>query len=238
MALKTDNIPSLPDPQIPKTTVRMSETEFTTRVTSYIQSMRNDGRFPASADIDGFFELVHNAVISRQEADGLAQQHRRLFLPDDPPSENEVDHIAITYMLKSRTPGQFDQGPAGRGRIKEVTGHQRYVTDHPDYPGEKLVTMGKFYSNWVTFCIYARKTSVALDNVLWFERLMDGFRWYFKMFGYEVIEEGVGPKDTVKVGDLELTKYEMSYFVRTCDTYHINTQELRSLVVDVGVSKQ
>jgi len=73
--------------------------------------------------------------------------------------------------------------------------------------------------------------------VLWLENVMDSFRWYFRVHGISiVIEEGVGDKEQVKIGEILLTKYPMSYFVRTEDTYQFGSQELKTIELNVNVS--
>lgn len=238
MVSRIDNITSVPDIEDPRVKIRYSETEYNRLVRSYLETLQSEPSSPSSSELNDFFDLVHDAVISRQNSDGVPQTKRILFLEEDPPGESEIDTEAITFILRARQPGRFDQGPAGTGRIKEVSGHQRSIIDHPEHPGEKLVTMGRFYDNWITFHIYARTAKVARNRLLWFERMMDAFTWYYRVNGFRVIEEGCGDRESVNVGELELVRYPISYFVRTDDTFHISTQELRSVVFNIGVSKQ
>lgn len=238
MVSRIDNITSVPDIEDPKVKIRYSETEYNRLLRTYLETVQSQKQFPQGSELNDFFGLVHNAIISRQNSEGVPSTKRILFLEEDPPNEDEVDTEAITFILRSRVPGRFDQGPAGAGRIKEVTGHQRSIIEHPEHPGEKLVTMGRFYDNWITFNIYARTAKAARNRLLWFERMMDAFTWYYRLHGFRVIEEGCGDKESVKLGELEITKYPISFMVRTDDTFHISTQELRSVVFNIGVSRQ
>jgi len=238
MVSRIDNITSVPDIEDPEVKVRYSETECNRILRVYLETIQAQKQFSNGSELNDFFDLVHNAIISRQDSEGVLKSKRILFLEEDPPSESEIDTEAITFILRSRVPGRFDQGPAGTGRIKEVTGHQRSIIEHPEHPGEKLVTMGRFYDNWITFNVYARTAKVARHRLLWFERLMDAFTWYYRLHGFRVIEEGCGDKESINLGELEITKYPISYMVRTDDTFHISTQELKSVVFNIGVSRQ
>lgn len=234
MVSKIDNI------KIPNLGVGYNEEEAQRAIQNYINDLDGLKSSPNPSDLLDFFPLVQNAVKTREEEDWLdhlvpdSQKKRLLLLEDDPPEA--IDTESITWSLKARVPGRFDQGPAGQGRIKEVTGHVRSIVSHPEHPSEKLVSMGKFYGNWIQFNIYARDKRQALKRLLWFERVMDSFHWYFRLYGFRVIEEGVGDRAEVTVEDLKLIKYPITYFIRSDDTYHITTQELKRVLVTTNVS--
>ena len=234
MVSKIDNI------NIPDLGDGYNEEDAERKVNEYIIELLENQSSVRPSNLMDFFPLVQNAVRRREEQDLLDQnipddrKKRLLVLEDDPPEE--IDTEAITWGVKARVPGRFDQGPAGQGRIKEVVGHVRSVINHPEHPNEKLVTMGKFYGNWVQFNIYARDKSQALKRLLWFERVMDSFHWYFRLYGFRVIEEGVGDREKVTVKDLKLIKYPITYFIRSDDTYNITTQELKRVLVTTNVS--
>jgi hypothetical protein len=160
---------------------------------------------------------------------------RLLLLEGDPPEA--VDTEAIVWELGARVPGRFDQGPAGKGRIAEVMPHLRESVVHPEIPNQKLLTMGKFYGNWIDFKIIARDSKQALRRLLWFEEAMDSFHWYFRFFGFRAIEVGVGNKEKIKIDNLDLIQYPITYFVRSEDVFHITTQDLKKLIITTNVSK-
>jgi len=212
---------------------QLSEAETTLYVNKYIANLKVAGEDqPFHNNILGFLKLVQNAVRSREAVDNVPEDKRLLVLGNDPPES--IDTEAITFFLKSRSPGQFNRGRAGEARIKEVIGHIRNIEPHPEHIGEKLVTMGRLYDNRVAFNIYAKDDYTALARVLWFENVMDSFRWYFRVHGIsQVIEEGVGDKENVTIGELPLTKYPMSYFIRTEDIYQFGSQELKNVELNV-----
>lgn len=238
MVSKIDNITNVSDTKIPYLESRLNETETEALIQGYLSELiekKPDSPPSKGQDLIDFIDLVQDAVVSREEIEGVSSSRRLLFLEDDPPEE--LDTEAIAWKIKSRVPGKFDQGPAGQGRIKEVSAHCRSVVQHPDNPGEKLVTLGRFYDNWVSFEMYAKTNKVAIKRAFWFESLMDGFYWYFRLFGFKVIYQGMGEKETVKIGELTLTKYPLSFYVRLDHTFTISTQELRSFLLNVNVER-
>jgi len=233
MVSKIDNITSLPDIG---GTNRLSEVDANRLIEKYIENIGSVTPPPTSyQNLIGFFSLVQKAIRSRENSENVPNDKRLLVLANDPPEE--IDTEAITLYLQSRTPGQLNRGSAGNARVKEVSAHVRSIRQHPEHLSEKLITMGRFYDNSIAFNIYARDDFTALKRVLWLENVMDSFRWYFRVHGIsQVIEEGVGDKKHVKIGELELTKYPMSYFVRTEDTYQFGSQELKHIELDTDVS--
>jgi hypothetical protein len=233
MASKIDNLVELPDIQ---KTRKLTEAEVKARINKYLEDISAVKQpVPQYENLLGFFSLVQNAIRSREASERVPEDKRLLVLANDPPET--IDTEAITFFLQSRAPGQFNRGSAGQARIKEVAAHVRSIQQHPEHISEKLVTMGRFYDNSIVFNIYARDDFTALKRVLWLENVMDSFRWYFRVHGIsQVIEQGVGDKKHVEIGQLSLTKYPMSYFIRTEDTYQFGSQELKHIELNTNVS--
>lgn len=233
MVSKIDKLVDLPDIQ---KTRKLTETEIRARIDKYIEQVSAVGiREPQANDLLGFFQLVQNAIRSREASDKVPEGKELLVLANDPPEE--IDTEAITYYLNARAPGQMNRGGHGESRVKEVVPHLRSIQQHPEHIGEKLVTMGRFFDNYIAFNVYARDDFTALKRVLWLEKVMDSFRWYFRVHGInQVIEVGVGDKQQVKIGELLVTKYPMSYFIRTEDTFQFGSQELKQVELNTDVS--
>jgi len=233
MVSKTDNITSVPELRIDS---GLSSAQIAVSVESYINEMASQQAMPApSNDLLYFFELLQNAIKSKEVSEDIPEDRRLLVVATDPPEK--IDTEAITFYLRARTPGQWNRGAAGEARIKEVVPHVRSVVQHPEHQGEKLVTCGKFYDNYVTLNVYAKDDYIALSRVMWLENVMDSFRWYFRVHRISrVIEQGVGDKEKVEIGGLTLTKYPMSYFVRTEDTFQFGSQELKHVELNTYVS--
>lgn len=193
-------------------------------------------RFPVGKEINDFFYLVHKALISKQRSEGLKDDKMVLFVEDDP--LEKLDTEAITFYMLSRSPGQFAQGPAGFSTHKEVRHHIRRIQDHPEHPNEKLITFGKWYDNNIRFNIWARTNKQARDRLIWFTSTMDTYLWYFALSGFRVIEKGVGDRERLEIDGLKVTKYPVSYYVRSEDVYHMGTQEMKQVIITVDVDSQ
>lgn len=235
MASRIDNITNVPNIESVGTRIQMNEIQITAAVDRYLETLHTDRTTPSSgSDISDFFELLQNSVESKQASERVPTEYRILVVEEDPPEV--VDTEAITFFIARRLPGQFDKGPIGAGKVREVTPHHRSTIEHPETPSEKLVTMGKFYDNWITFNIYARTNKTARKRLIWFEQMMDVYNWYFRLYGFRVVEEGSSGWEKVKIDDLTLTKYSVTYMVRTDDTFHFSSQELKDVLLKVEVS--
>ena len=174
-----------------KDTRRLTKEETESQIELYLNHITSNQNPPAEKQsLIGFFSLVQNAIRTREEEEGVPKDKRLLVLASDPPEQ--IDTEAITFYLKSRSPGQWNRGSAGQARIKEVIAHVRDIRHHPEHLGEKLVTMGKVYDNQIGFCIYAKDDKTALRRVLWLESVMESFRWYFRVHGSRQVSENGG----------------------------------------------
>ena len=235
MVTRQDNVANIPSVEATGTTVRYNETEVQALVDRYLETLHIDKRTPASgATISDFFEMVQTVIISKQNQEGVPESKRILVLEEDPPET--IDTESITYYLRGRDPGSFAQGPAGTKSIQEVTPHYRAIIDHPEAPSQKLVTAGRFYDNYITFNVYARTHKAAMNRLFWFERTMDIYNWYFRLYGFRVIEQYVESRQRVKIDELMITKYPITYAVRTDDTFHFSSQELREIIIKTELS--
>jgi hypothetical protein len=237
MVQRSDNITAIPDIKKPGVSVYLSEAEASLLVDSYLSKFgsKDDRTSTSGYELNEFFVLVKDAIRTRQRSEGVPEDKTLLFVEEDPPEK--IDTEAITFYLRSRLPGKADQGPQGPGGVREVRSHIRATREHPQHPSEKLVTMGRFYDNWIVFNVYAKTNKQARERLMWFEKVMDGFNWYFKAHGYLVIEDSVSSKERVKINDnTTVTKYPITYMVRTDDNYFISTQELKEIVINVEVT--
>jgi hypothetical protein len=202
----------------------------------FAYSQQEAQRYPVGRELDAFFPLVHKALISKQKTENIKEDKMVLFVEDDPPEK--LDSETITFHLQSRSPGQFAQGPAGAGSHKEVRHHIRNIESHPDHPNEKLITLGKWYDNHIRFNVYARTNKQARQRLMWFTSVMDSYNWYFALNSFRVVEKGVGDRERVEIGGLTVTKYPVSYYVRSEDVRHIGTQEMKQVTFTVDVESE
>jgi len=202
----------------------------------FARDNRQISKYPQGRELNDFFPLVHKALTSRERTDNVDDNKRILFVEEDPPEK--LDTETITYRIQSRSPGQFSQGPAGSATHKEVRHHIRDIVDHPEHPGEKLITIGKFYDNHIRFNVYARTNKRARERLLWFTSTMDSYLWYFALNGFRVIEKGVGDRERPEIEGLTVTRYPLSYFVSSEDVRHLGTQEIKRILLTVSANSE
>jgi len=240
MVSKINNITRIPDISGVKSSKNYTiktEDEINNSIEQYLRQISNSGTNPPpAAELPKFLELVQNAIWSRQTTESIPEDKRLLVLGEDPPKIKALDSEAITFHLETRGPGQYSQGPAGSPGIKEVVSHLRSVQQHPEHIGEKLITMGRKFDNIVAFNVYAGTDIRALKRVLWFENVMAGFRWYFRLHRVKPIQQDVRRVGKVVIGELSLVKYKVSFFVGTEDTYQIGQQELKRVAMNVDMT--
>ena len=234
VGLTSDKFTSIPDPG-QNGIVRLSEPELDRQIQNYILDLKSQQSIGQAAnELNDFFPLVQKIILSRQNWERVPEDKRLLFLEDDP--IEALDTEAVTFEIQSRIPGRFDQGPAGRGKIKEVSSHYRGERDHPDHPGEKLVVMGKFYDNWIRFYVYAKTNKEARKRLFWFEGLMASFEWFFRINGFRVVEEEVGRRERVEIDGVVVTRYPVVYMVRSEDIHFYSAQKLKEVIISPSVS--
>jgi len=215
---------------------QLAEPEIARRIERYIANLKKaEIQVPTHNNLIGFFELLQNAIRCREATQKVPPGKGLLILAQDPPEE--IDTEAVTFFLSAREPGLFGRGPMGAGGVQEVVPHLRSIQDHPEHIGEKLVTMGRAFDNLITLRVYARDDITALKRVFWLEDVIDSFRWYFRVHGiFQVLERAVGQKEQVTIGELLLTRYPMSYFVKTEDIYQFGSQELKKVELNIAVT--
>lgn len=234
MGSTTDNIVSLPDVG---SSIRMSETEASAAISTYLSNVKVSNKAPEAGPmyLDNFFSVIQDILVARQNTENVKIDQRLLVVAEDPPEE--IDTETITFFLEARAPGGYGRMTAhDNARVREVSPHVRFIEKHPEHPSERRVTFGRVYDNWIRFNIYARTDKVALERVIWFEQAIDAYDWWLRRNGYRLIELGVGDRERVTIGELRLTRYPMSYKVRTDDTFVMTEQQLRRVAVDVKAS--
>lgn len=238
MVTRTNNIPTLPDPFIPNSKFMMNEIDYSRWVESYLAEVAKKTQIGYSPPtnrrtIVDFFRLAKEMIETRQITEQVNSSNRVLFFEDVPPED--LDTEAITFELITREPGLISQGSKDTNGKKEVSSHIRSVSEDIENPGQQIIERGKWYDHLINFYTYAKSSNVALDRVLWLERVFADFLWCFKYFGFTVIENGVFKKETIQIGNLPLTRYPISYFVRYDDLQYVTSQELREIAINLNI---
>jgi hypothetical protein len=188
-----------------------------------------------ATDIDGFFRLVGQVIQKQQEVEGVTKP--LTYSEDFPEKDDNIEGEVITYCVKQRKPGVFEQVPVSqamsprrsRARVKMF----REALDDPDNAGMKIYTYGQEYDNIVLFKIWAKTNKTANRRAIWFESLIEEWRWFFQASGVKhVYFEERGEDMHLSPENRKLVCRPLSFYVRTEKVSTVREYSLRSLVVD------
>lgn len=188
-----------------------------------------------ACDVDGFFTLVGKVIEKQQELDGAST--RLIYSEEYPEQDDNIEGERITFSVRSRRPGTFEQVQVGLAdadrRIRSRMRLQREILPDPDNPGMKIFTYGQEYDNWVTFRIWAKTNKVANKRAMWFENLIDEWRWYFEASGVKRVLYDERMEDVhISPDNRKLVCRPLSYFVRTEKVSTTKEFTLRSLIAE------
>jgi len=188
-----------------------------------------------ATDIDGFFILVDQALKKQQEVEGVT--HPVAFSEDFPEEDDNITRERITFSIKSRKPGTFEQvnvGLAGADRrTRARTRMLRESENDPDQPGSKIFTFGQEYDNWVVFNIWAMTNKTANRRATWFENFMEDWRWYFEANGVKRVLYSERMEDVhLSPNNRKLVCRPLCYYVRTEKITHVREYVLRAIVTE------
>tara|TARA_Y100000310_G_scaffold320482_1_gene376982 strand:+ start:47 stop:751 length:705 start_codon:yes stop_codon:yes gene_type:complete len=187
-----------------------------------------------AADVDRFFVLVGEAIKTEQQQEGV--QKPILYTEDMPEIDDNITGEVITFSVKRRQPGSIEQKPLGHAFMERTRKQRkklfREALQDPDHPGMKIYTYGQWYENQVEFKIWARTNKIANQRALWFEDLMENWRWYFEASGVQqVLFEYRDEDQHLAPENRKLVCRPLCYYVRTERIKVVREIVLRSLVV-------
>lgn len=190
--------------------------------------------FPAQ-DINGFFYLVGQALSAEQRAQGV--QNPLNYTEDMSETDDNITSEVITYSVKARKPGVFEQVAQGYAMSDRVQRQRKKIFreafDDPEHPGLKVFTYGQEFDNIVEFKIWARTNKTANARAMWFEDFMEQWRWYFEASGVKKIHyEGRDEDVHLSPENRKLVCRPLIYYVRTEKITVVKEYSLRSLVVE------
>jgi hypothetical protein len=193
--------------------------------------------YPAQ-DVDGFFRLVGQALKACQESEGV--QNPIVYTEDMPEADDNITGEVISYCLKQRKPGHFEQGGQGRAMANNRTRARkkmfREAFDDPDHAGLKIYTFGKEFDNIVEFKLWARTNKTANARAMWFENFMEEYTWYFRASGIKLITyEGRDADIQISPENRKLVCRPLLFYVRTEQITTVKEYNLRSLVVGTSI---
>jgi hypothetical protein len=189
-------------------------------------------RSPYSAiDIDGFYNLVGEALRIFQLEEGKAEDRLFIYTEDWPPEPYERETISVR--LGKRDPGVMG-GTAPMGQPRERKPHVREVYDDPLYPKYKIYEFGWMRDNIIEFTMWSKTNKEANKMALWFEDFMHYNMWYFRSRGVnQLYFDGRG--EDFMILDKRLVGRPLMYFVRTEKITQVREKVLEKLVVNLTV---
>lgn len=195
-------------------------------------SPRLKSKGPA-VDLSKFFEILDVIIKSQLELEGSSC---KLILSEDYPDEDDnLDEERIVFSVKSRHPMMLSRGTPDRAVSARPVDRERrprfreHIRD-PDNPGMFIVNHSQRFDNEICFEILAKKNKTANKRVLWFEDLINNWRWYFESLGLQRIEFLERKEDTVITpGKTKIACRPLFYLVRTERIFQSKESELRSM---------
>ena len=195
------------------------------------------GDLPARADINQFYGLVQHAV-EREKA--LSGKKLIEFTQDYSGLEDNISGARITFKLFSRKPGVWQQaktGMASRDTIRRAR-HSilRKISKDPERPGLSIFTHGSVFDNVVQFTIYAVSNEAADETAVWFEDLMEDWRWLWQGCGIQRVEYLERLEDMTLISDQKkVAVRRLQYFIRTERLKETQEFSLRTLMAELSL---
>ena len=202
---------------------------------SLIYGTAPDSVEPAK-DIDEFPPLVAFAVDKRQEYENMNGINNVEFRESF--ADLIIEKDTITWKLISRKPGLYGKGKAGDTRVQEMVRHFRGVFLDPDEAGQSIISHGQFMDNMIEFTIWSQDASTANRLAVWFELLMEEFRWFFLFHGINRVLFQERKSDIFKeVSGHTLHGRPLIYFIRTERVNLIRESLLKHIIVQMTVKE-
>lgn len=205
----------------------MDKELLTSQIKNHINSLRHHASstggerlrtpYPAK-DLNEFFPLLAKVMEIQQHQDGITEPI--LLTEEMPDFDDNLTGERITYSLAKRLPGvieQVSQGLAGmERRIRNRKPLLREVIPDPDNAGLNIYIFGQEFDNFVDFTIWSRTNKVANERAVWFENLMEEWRWYFEVSGIKMVSlEERGTDIRLSPENRKVVGRPFRYFIRT-----------------------
>ncbi len=154
-----------------------------TRIIEQAKSVERS-RAPESAkNLSEFYGLVKNVIDQHERLQNITEDAKIVFTEEEPDYLKDKQ-VTITISLVSRKPAEISsKHNSDLNKVVNLTPMLREEIDDPENPGYKRAILGYFHDNEVKFTVWARTNKVANERALWFEGLMQEYRWYFTAQG-------------------------------------------------------
>jgi hypothetical protein len=190
--------------------------------------------YPAK-DLNEFFPLLAEVMRLQQSQDGIVEPI--LLTEEMPDIDDNISGERITYSLHRRLPGVFEQVnqslASNERRTRNRKAILREIIPDPDNPGLMIHIYGQDYDNFVNFIVWARTNKVANDRAVWFENLMEEWRWYFEVSGIKMVSfEERGMDIRLSPENRKVVGRPFRYFIRTEKITIIREAALREIAIN------
>jgi len=190
-------------------------------------------RSPSPAvDIDGFYNLVGEALNVYQLAEGRAKDRLIIYTEEYPPENYERE--TITVRLRNRQPAVMSR-TAPRGQPRELKPTVREVYEDPILPGYQIWELGWMRDNVIEFTMWSQTNKEANKMALWFEDFMHYNMWFFRSRGVNQLYLDNREED-FKILDKRLVGRPIMYFVRTERIIQLREKVLEEIIVNAIVT--
>lgn len=194
-----------------------------------------------AASIEDAFYLVGDIVRRQLQLEG--DKTNLIYTEEYPDTEENLDSEMIVFGLKSRFPGAaeqvgVDRAMSGRAITRSRRAKYRQHYSDPENPGLVIVERGRMFDNEVFFKIMAKTNKIANRRALWFESLIDRYRWLLQANGVNRIEYLRRESDAIfSPGKTKIVVRPLFYLIRTERVEVIKEFELRSIVLQSSLDR-
>jgi len=190
-------------------------------------------RSPSPAvDIDGFYELVGEALRIYQLTEGKAADRLYIYTEEFQPENYERETISVR--LRSRQPAVMSK-TAPLGQPRELKPTVREVYEDPILPKYQIWELGWMRDNVIEFCMWSKSNKEANKMALWFEDFMHYNMWFFRSRGVNQLYLNNREEDFI-ILDKRLVGRPITYFVRTERIIQLREKVLEEIIVNAIVT--
>lgn len=188
-------------------------------------------------DINGFYDLVGEALRTQQLAEGKSIEELWFFTEEAPPVEMESfnEQGTVSFSLVRREPGVMGNTAPFTGSPKGYKPMVRDIYDDPEVPRYQIWELGQMFDNEIRFIMWSRTNKEANAMALWFEDFMIQNMWLFRSRGVNQILYSNREGD-IMIEDKRLVGRPLCYYVRTEKITRIREKVLEELCINISVS--
>lgn len=188
-----------------------------------------------TVDVSDAMMLIEAAIAEQQTLENVPDRNKIIFKKSH--SDTFVDNVTITWKVKSRKPGLFDQVHIAEEQgVREYSPHVRAISDDISDIGYSIIHYGQLMDSRIEFCVTANSSIEADQAAFWFEDLIEKFKWFFAFQGLNRIFFLERGEEVVEInGANKIFKIPMLYLLRTEKTVSLKTKDIENLTINICV---